>query len=89
MGFVSVPEIEAAFVPAAPPVIPPVTAGAGQVYVVPDGTVPSVPLAGDTVNGDPLHTVLVRVFIAGVGVIVIVVGSEVAEHRFTSYTVTV
>ena len=38
VGLVNVPKIDACAVPAAPPVIPPVTVGALQVYVVPEGT---------------------------------------------------
>jgi hypothetical protein len=47
-----------AFVPAVPPVIPPVTVGADQLYVVPEGTI-SVPFVGVTVNPVPLHVVAV------------------------------
>jgi hypothetical protein len=53
--------------PDAPPVIPPVTVGADQLYVVPDGTIPFVLLTGVTVNVEPLQTEEVIAFIAGVG----------------------
>ena len=62
----------AAAAPAAPPVIPPVTTGAAQEYVVPAGTVPFVPLTGAIPNPAPLHTVVVMAVIAGIGLTVIV-----------------
>ena len=40
---------------AVPPVIPPVTIGADQLYVVPAGTTPLVPLTGVIVNKAPLQ----------------------------------
>ena len=45
----------AAFVPVTPPVIPPVTAGADQLYNVPEGTIPFIPSVGVTVNVTPLQ----------------------------------
>ena len=56
---VNVPEILDAAEPVAPPVIPPVTVGADQLYVVPVGTTPFVTLTGVDVNATPLHTVFV------------------------------
>ena len=44
-----------AFVPIVPPVNPPVTTGAPQLYKVPAGTTPFVPLVGVTVNNTPLQ----------------------------------
>jgi hypothetical protein len=55
---------------AAPPVNPPVTPGAAQLYVVPAGTVPLVMSTGVTVNPTVLHVVLVMFVIAGVGLTV-------------------
>jgi hypothetical protein len=42
VGLVKVPKIVLCEVPAAPPVIPPVTTGSAQVYVVADGTIVAV-----------------------------------------------
>jgi hypothetical protein len=72
---VSVPVIEGVtFVPAAPPVSPPVTAGAAQIYVVPAGTiVPGGAFAGVTVNKLPLHTEAVVLEITGLGFTVTVI----------------
>ena len=53
--------------PNVPPVIPPVTNGADQLYVVPVGTTPLVPSAGVTVNPIPLQIVVVIAVIAGIG----------------------
>jgi len=64
--------MSAADVPAAPPVIPPVTAGAAHVYVVPAGTMPSVRLTGAMVKLPPLQMVTVWLFTAGFGFTVIV-----------------
>jgi hypothetical protein len=57
--------------PAAPPVIPPVTDGIGQLYVVPGGTIPFAILIGVSVN-DPLHIDKVPFEMLGVGLIVMV-----------------
>src|SRR5438874_203711 len=62
---VSVPVIFAAPLPDAPPVKPPVTAGTAQLYVVPAGTTPLVPLTGVAVNPEPLQDVAVIAVIAG------------------------
>jgi hypothetical protein len=67
----TVPEIFAADEPDEPPVIPPVTVGAGQLYVMPEGTI-SVPLAGITVKAVPLHVAAVLAAIDGVGLTVTV-----------------
>jgi len=66
VGFVSVP-VMLAPAPADPPVIPPVTVGAVQVYVVPAGTTPFVPLTGVTEKGVALHAVDVMGVIAALG----------------------
>jgi hypothetical protein len=66
--FVSVPEMfDGDPLLAAPPVNPGVTVGAGQVYVVPAGTIPFVPFAGVMLNDAPLHVVVVIAVMAGVG----------------------
>ena len=49
------PVILDALVPVPPPVIPPVTLGALQLYVVPDGTIPFVPFTGVILKNTPLH----------------------------------
>ena len=58
VGFVNVPVIEEPD-PATPPVIPPVTVGIPQLYVVPTGTILPPPSTGVTVNAVPLHVVVV------------------------------
>lgn len=58
--------------PAAPPVTPPVTTGAVQVYVVPAGIIPFVTLKGDDAKVPPLHTVAVIAVTAGIGLTVTV-----------------
>ncbi len=73
VGLVRVPKMLAWLVPAAPPVIPPVTTGAGHVYVVPAGTIPSVTFTGETVNGTMLHVDAVMLVIAGLGLTVTVI----------------
>jgi len=67
VGLVSVPLMFATAVPAAPPVIPPVTAGAAHVYVVGTGTKPFVPSAGNAVNDPSLQITSVIFVIAGFG----------------------
>jgi hypothetical protein len=64
--FVSVPNMVAWFVPAAPPVIPPVTTGATHVYVVAPGTM-SVPFTGATEKATAVHVVAVLLAIVGFG----------------------
>ena len=54
-----VPLILIAFVPACPPVTPPVTDGADQVYKVPAGTIPLIPFVGVTVKLIPLQVIAV------------------------------
>jgi len=53
--------------PAAPPVIPPVTAGAAHEYVVLAGTMPLVLLTGVTENAAALQVVAVMFVTAGFG----------------------
>lgn len=66
-GFVNVPLMFKAFVPDAPPVIPPVTVGADQLYNVPGGTIPFVPLVGVTVKLTPLQVAAVIAVITADG----------------------
>jgi hypothetical protein len=47
--------------------MPPVTAGANHVYVVPAGTLPFTPLTGVTVNATPLQVAAVIFVTAGLG----------------------
>jgi hypothetical protein len=54
-------------VPEVPPVNPPVTVGADQLYVVPAGTTPLVPFTGVTENPVLPQVVAVMFVIAGVG----------------------
>ena len=61
------PLINAAPLPVVPPVNPPVTVGALQLYVVPAGTIPFVPFAGDELNNTPLHVVALIALITAVG----------------------
>ena len=55
-----------------PPVKPPVTLGALQLYNVPAGTIPLVVFTGLTVNSTPLQLTVVIAFITAVGLIVTV-----------------
>ena len=70
VGFVSVPEIFVCVVPVAPPVNPPETVGIPQLYVVPAGTTPFVPLVGVDVKVAALQIVAVIALIEGIGFIV-------------------
>lgn len=60
----------AAPVPVAPPVTPPVTTGSPQLYVVPGGTMPFVPLTGAIENAEPLQAAPVILVTAGLASIV-------------------
>jgi hypothetical protein len=64
--------------PVVPPVIPPVTTGADQLYVVPVGTNPFVTFVGVEVNDDPLQAEFVMGVIAGPGITVIVSNELIA-----------
>ena len=50
-----------------PPVIPPVTLGADQLYKVPDGTIPFVEFTGVTLKNTPLQLTAVIAVITAVG----------------------
>ena len=52
-----------------PPVTPPVTIGADQLYAVPDGTIPLVPFTGVTLNTVPVVTVVLISVIVATGLI--------------------
>jgi hypothetical protein len=56
----------------APPVMPPVTTGADQLYTVPAGTISPPPLMGVTVNKTLLQAFTVRLAINGFGLTVTV-----------------
>ncbi len=71
-GLVKLPLINDAFVPLSPPVMPPVTVGADQLYNVPAGTIPFVPSVGLTVKLTPLQLTVVIAVITAVGFIVTV-----------------
>ena len=71
-GFVKVPLIVVWPLTAAPPVNPPVTLGALQLYNVPAGTMPLVRFVGLTVKATPLQLIELIAVITAVGLIVIV-----------------
>jgi hypothetical protein len=50
-----------------PPPVNPAPEGGDQLYVVPGGTIPSVPLVGDTIKPAPLQIVAVIGEITGLG----------------------
>ena len=54
------------------PPVKPLPVGVDQVYNVPDGITPLVPFTGVTLNGPPLHTVVVIVLTVASGLIVTV-----------------
>ena len=64
---VRVPLTVNALVPAAPPVIPPVTTGAGHVYVVPAGTMPSVRFTGAVIKLPELQISAIKLLTTGIG----------------------
>ncbi len=70
--FAKLPVILAAPLPLAPPVIPPVTLGALQLYNVPAGTMPFVPFTGVSVNNTPVQLTPVIALILAVGLTVTV-----------------
>ena len=70
------PEILLIPVPPTPPVIPPVTEGADQVYVVPAGKIPLTPLVGVTVNAIAVAVVAVIAFTSASGFNVTVTEKE-------------
>jgi len=80
VGLTKVPLMFTAFVPVVPPVNPPVTTGALQLYKVPAGTTPFVPLVGVTVNNTPLQLTPVIAVTLGVGLIVTVTAKLAPVH---------
>jgi hypothetical protein len=66
--------------PPAPPVIPPVTEGGPQVYVVPAGTTPLVTFAGVSAKDPPLQINEVILVIAGVGFTITVLVMDDPGH---------
>ena len=73
VGLVRLPLIPAADEPVAPPVIPPVTIGNDQLYVVPAGTIPLVPFTGVVENATPLQLTAVIAVTDATGLIVTVI----------------
>ena len=61
-----------ALLPDAPPVMPPVTPGTPQLYVVPDGITPLVPFVGVTLKNTPLQVVVLIGVILAYGLILTV-----------------
>ena len=88
VGLTKVPLMFIAFVPIVPPVIPPVTVGAAQLYNVPAGTIPFVPLVGVNVNITPLQLTPVIAAIFAVGLIGIVTVNVVPTPQLTVVGVT-
>jgi len=69
---VKVPVNIVAPLPVVPPVKPPVTLGALQLYVVPAGTIPLLPLVGVALNCTPLQVIAVIALITAFGLTVTV-----------------
>ena len=80
VGLVKFPLILIALLPVAPPIIPPVTVGTPQLYRVPAGTMPFVPLVGVTVNNTPLQLTPVIAVTLAVGLIVTVTAKLAPVH---------
>ena len=81
VAFVSVPLMLDAPLPEAPPVIPPVTVGADQLYVVPARTTPLVPFTGVAVNAVPLQVVAVIAVMDDLGFTVTVTVNVFPGHE--------
>ena len=65
VGLTRLPVMFVALSPDAPPVIPPVTIGADQLYTVPAGTIPLVIFVGVTVKLTPSQlTAVIAVIVA-------------------------
>ena len=65
--FNKLPNMSAAPVVCDNPPVKPEPVGTVHVYVVPAGTIPFVPLTGDTVNATPLHEVVVMAVMPATG----------------------
>jgi hypothetical protein len=89
VGFVNVPLIFIALVPGAPPVIPPVTDGALQLYKVPAGTIPFVTFVGVTVNNTPLQVTPVIAVTDATGLILTVTVKVDPKPQLTVVGVTI
>ena len=87
VGLVKVPDISAALVALIPPVSPPVTEGADQLYTVPGCTTPFVPFDGLRLKATPLHLMAVIAFIALMSFTTTVLVA-LTGHPFASVTVT-
>ena len=88
VGLDSVPVMLLWALPEAPPVRPPVTVGADQLYVVPDGTIPFVSLTGVEVKPVPPQVTLVILFTYGRG-FTVTVTVKVAPGQLPDNGVTV
>ena len=80
VGLVKLPVIVVAPLPLAPPVNPPVTLGALQLYVVPAGTIPLVTSTGVTLKNTPLQVVVVIAVITAAGLTVTVNEKAAPAH---------
>lgn len=82
-GLDKVPKIFDAFDPDAPPVIPPVTVGADQLYNVPAGITPFKASVGVTLNNTPPHVTADNELIVAVGFTFIVTVKLVPSPQLT------
>ena len=78
-----------ALLPDAPPVNPPVTYGALQLYKVPAGTTPFVPLVGVRLKVAPLQIIAVIKLTVATGVIVTVTVKAGLEVQLNGVGVTI
>ena len=88
VGLLSVP-VMLAPLPAAPPVIPPVTTGVPQLYVVPAGTILPPPFAGVNVKAVPPQVAGVCAVTNGVGFTITVTVVEVKHEPAVAVIVNV
>ena len=79
-GLVKVPLILVCVNAAAPPVIPPVMIGVGQLYVVPFGITPLVTSVGVILNNTPLQAIPVIGVTDAVGLSVTVNWNDAPAH---------
>ena len=89
VGLTNEPLMFTAFVPIVPPVNPPVTTGALQLYKVPAGTTPFVPLVGVRLKVAPLQIVAVIKLTVATGVIVTVTVNAGLEVQLNGVGVTI
>ena len=83
------PVIVVADRPEAPPVMPPVTIGADQLYKVPAGTIPLVILTGVTENNTPSQLTAVIALIEATGFTVTVNTNDAPTPQLTEVGVTI